>query len=437
MLIERIGPMDLTMLAADSASVPMNTGAVIIFDGAAPAPAELLGLLRDRVARIPRLRQTLHRTPAGSGRPVWVDDPSFSLDRHFDVLERPDDGLFAVAASLLCRPLDAGRPLWRAALVTGRDGDALIVVLHHVVADGLGGLAVLAALADEWRGADPGRRFPLRPPTARELASEAARARLVGLRSLPCELRRGLAGLRELGLGRVRPRMAEPISLVRPTSRRRALARVTVSLDEVKAVAHRHGGTVNDVVLAAVTGAMLDTLRARGEQPSHLIVSVPVAGRRSADPDRLGNNTGVRPIAVPAIADEVSRLAAIVAATREQRRSLLRAASAGPLDGLFRLLHRTGLFRMLIEHQRLVHTFETNLRGPAEALHLAGRRIAELVPMVATPGNTGVTFAALSYAGALTVTVIADPQSVPEYEATAAAVRRTFTGLAGQPVAHV
>jgi diacylglycerol O-acyltransferase / wax synthase len=436
MLIERVGPMDLTVLAADRASVPMNLGAVLVFDGAAPAPEEVLGLLRERIPRIPRMRQVLRRTPVGCGRPVWVDDPSFTPDRHFEVLHRPGDDLFAVAASLLCRPLDPQQPLWRAALATGRDCDALVVVLHHVVADGLGGLAVLAALADEGPEAGPDRRFPLPPPTAGELASEAARTRLHALRSLPGDLRRGVAGLRELGIGRVRPRLAERISLVRPTSRRRALARATVALDDVVAIAHRHGGTVNDVVLCAVTGTLLTVLRTRDEHPGHLIVSVPVSGRLSADPDRLGNNTGVRPIAVPAIADDESRLAAIVAATREQRQSPARAVSARPLGAVFRTLHRTGLFRMFIEHQRLVHTFETNLRGPRTALHLAGSRIGELVPMVATPGNTGVTFAALSYAGALTVSVIADPGIVPEYDALAAAVRRTFAVLAREPAAR-
>lgn len=433
MPIERVGPMDLTVLTADRASVPMNLGAVLVFDGPAPAPAELLGLLRQRIPRITRMRQVLRRTPVGCGRPVWADDPSFTPDRHIEVLECRGDDLFAVAASALCRPLDPRRPLWRMVLATGGDCHALIVVLHHVVADGVGGLAALAALADEWPHAGPHRRFPISPPTVRELASEAARDRLHALRSLPGDLRRGVGGLRELGIGRVRPQVAERISLVRPTSRRRALARVTIALEDVSAVAHQHGGTVNDVVLSAVTGALLTILRARGEHPGHLVVSVPVSGRATADPDRLGNNTGVRPIVVPALVDDEDRLAAIVAVTRQQRRSPARAVSAGPLGAVFRLLHRTGLFRLFIEHQRLVHTFETNLRGPGEALHLAGSRIGELVPMVATPGNTGVTFAALSYAGNLTVSVIADPGIVPEYDAVAAAVRRSLTVLAHEP----
>lgn len=420
------------MLAADRASVPMNIGAVLVFDGPAPAPAELLGLLYDRIPRVPRMRQFLRRTPVGCGRPVWVDDPSFTPDGHFEVLDRGDDDLLAVAGAVLCRPLDPRRPLWRAVLVRGRECHALIVVLHHVVADGVGGLTALAALADEWPQGGPDRRFPMSPPTLRELAAEAVRDRVHAVRSVSGGLRRQVAGLRELGVGRVRPRLAERISVVRPTSRRRALARVTVALDDVVAIAHQHGGTVNDVVLTAVTGALLTVLRARGERPGHLVVSVPVSGRATTDPDRLGNSTGVRPIVVPALADDEGRLAAVVAATRQQRQSPARAASAGPLGAVFRLLHRASLFRLFIEHQRLVHTFETNLRGPTEALRLAGRRIGELVPMVATPGNTGVTFAALSYAGSLTVSVIADPGIVPEYEVIAVAVRRVFTVLSGE-----
>src|SRR3954470_17797967 len=124
MSIERVGLMDLTVLAADRASVPMNLGAVLVFDGPAPAPAQLLGVVRDRIPRIPRMRQVLRRTPVGCGRPVWVDDPTFTPDRHVEVLDRPGGDLFAVAASALCRPLDPRWPLWRAVLATGGDRHA-------------------------------------------------------------------------------------------------------------------------------------------------------------------------------------------------------------------------------------------------------------------------------------------------------------------------
>lgn len=433
MAVERAGPMDMTVLVSDHASVPMNMGALMVFEGPPVGPPDVAAVLRDRVARVPRLRQVLRPVPPGCGRPVWVDDSAFSVDRHLERVRRAgpvtDRALLEFAADLLCRPLDRRRPLWRAALLSAPERSALVMVVHHVLADGLAGLAVLSALADE--GTDPAidREFPSPPPAWRELAADANRSRITALRSSPGQLRHAAAGVRELGLRSGRPRRAEPISLVRPTSSRRVLATARVELASVVAAAHRHRGTVNDVVLAAVTGAMAEVLRARGERPQNLVVSVPVAGRSAADARTLGNNTGVRPIAVPVTADDRARLAAIVAVTSAARGSPARAASAVPLGVVFRALHRTGLFRFFIEHQRLVHTFETNLRGPSAAWHLAGRRIDALVPLVAAPGNVGVTFAALSYAGTLTVSVIADPEALTELDALTDALGRALTRL--------
>jgi diacylglycerol O-acyltransferase len=438
-LIERAGPMDLTVMVADHGSVPTNVGSIMIFEGAQPTLAEIRAVLHERVPQIPRLRQTLRRTRFGCGNPVWVDDATFSLDRHLQPLQWPEPGsdraLFDTATDLLCRPLGRDRPMWRAYLVSSPQRAALIVIIHHVLADGLGGLAILAALTDE-RVDRPGRAFPLRAPTSWELAADAAGHRLRGIRSLPRALRRGRAGLRELGFGRQRQHLAERLSLLRPTSHRRRLAQVAVALDEVVATGHRHGGTVNDVVLAAITGALSDMLNTRGEHPGRLVVSVPVSGRSAADARTLGNNTGVRPLSVPAVADDATRLTAIIAATGPARRSSDRAASAAPLGWAFRMLYRTGLFQLFIDHQRLVHTFETNVRGPARHVHLAGHRVSALVPLVATPGNVGVTFAALSYAGSLTVSVIADPGIVAEQDALAEALHTAFGRLNSLPRAE-
>jgi diacylglycerol O-acyltransferase len=419
--IDRIGPMDLTVLATDRGSVPMNIGVVLEFDTAGgPALAAVRSLLSERVPTIPRLRQRLRRVPFGCGRPVWVDDPDFVLDSH--LIERdwstPGDHsqLLDIAAELLCQRLDTDRPLWRACLLTDPVGGraALILVLHHVLADGLGGLAILAALADPGLPT-PTRTFPQRPPQWRELAVDAAREKMRAASTLPSRLRRGLAGLRELGLGPSRPRLIEKTSLNRPTSNRRRFATVTVPLADIVTAAHRAGGTVNDVVLAAVTGALITELRARGEHPTRLVVSVPVSGRPSATADRLGNNTGVRPIAVPTLADDNARLAEIISLTRTSR-DLSRASSAGPLGLAFRALSRLGLFQTFIQHQRLVHTFETNMRGPAEPLSFGGHRVSAVVPAAVNPGNIGVAFDTLSYAGILSVTLVADPDIVDELD---------------------
>ena len=178
--IERVSQMDLTVLASDRGAVPMNIGAVLEFDEPAVSTlASMRNLLEVRVPGVSRLRQKLYRPPFGCGRPVWVDDPDFRLDDHLSERAWPAPGsrreLLDIAADLVCRRLDADRPLWRAWLVTGQDQHraALVMVMHHVLADGLGGLATLAALADggPWcpiatiPGHRPGgQRLPSMPP---------------------------------------------------------------------------------------------------------------------------------------------------------------------------------------------------------------------------------------------------------------------------------
>ena len=420
MNVTRLSALDASFLAIESTASHMHVGWVATFEGSSPGFAAVRDHLASRLDGAPRYRQKLAPVPLGLHDPVWVDDPDFAVDRHLIEREWPTPGdarqLLDLAAKLLCQRLDTDRPLWRACLVTDPVGGqaALVLVLHHVLADGLGGLAILAALADPGLPA-PTRTFPQRPPQWRELAVDAAREKIRAASTLPTRLRRGLAGLRELGLGPSRPRLIEKTSLNRPTSKRRRFATVTVPLADIVTVAHRAGGTVNDVVLAAVTGALITELYARGEHPARLVVSVPVSGRPSATTDRLGNNTGVRPIAVSTLADDNARLAEIISLTRTSR-ELARASSAGPLGLAFRALSRLGLFQTFIEHQRLVHTFETNMRGPTEPLSFGGHRVSAVVPAAVNPGNIGVAFDALSYAGVLSVTLVTDPDIVEELD---------------------
>jgi diacylglycerol O-acyltransferase / wax synthase len=152
--IERLGIDDLTYLATGPSS--SNLGVVLELDGPAPPLDVLLAALAPRVAAIPRLRQRIRRLPRGCGRPIWVDDPAFDLRQHVSVrtLAADVDGaaLASLAATAVAARLPFTRPLWAMTLVTGPDpaGPAgLIVVVHHVLTDGIGGLAVLAALADQ------------------------------------------------------------------------------------------------------------------------------------------------------------------------------------------------------------------------------------------------------------------------------------------------
>jgi hypothetical protein len=230
--------------------------------------------------------------------------------------------------------------------------------------------------------------------------------------------------------------LAGPTSLNRPTGARRRLTAVTVERGRLVDAAHRRECTVNDLVLTAVSGAVATTLRRRGEDLRTLIVSVPVAaapgagrGTDRADAGRpgAGNRTGVRPVAVPLHPDPAVRLREVAAWSRRWR-AAPRAQSAAPLSFAFRGLGRIGLLGPLLARQRLVHTFVSNVRGPAEPLTLAGRRVAEVVPVAVSPGNVGVAFDALSYAEQLVVTVVADPDLLPEQERLTEDLRAELLG---------
>lgn len=418
--VDRASANDLTMLATDHGSVPMNIGVVMMLDDASALDFEqFTSLLTDRVPAVPRLRQRLVRVPVGSGRPVWVDDGGFRLSQHLhhsqlDGSATQQDAL-AIAAEMVCQRLDRTAPLWTASLVTGLPDDqaAIILVLHHVVADGLGGLALLGSLVDNNTPPDV-RPFPVPPPDGRTLAADAWRERLDDLRQVPRRLRTAMDGLHELGFTRW-SKPAERVSLNQPTGARRRLTTVDIDLAEVVAAAHRDGCTVNDLVLAAVSGCLIETLRRRGEHPDSLVVSVPIAARRSASPEQMGNDVGVVPVSIPTAPSRRARLSAISAEIRARSHDN-RGSSAGPLGLLFRSLGHLGLAQSFVDHQRFVHTFETNMRGPHTPLTFAGRTIASLMSVAVNPGNVGVSFDVLSYAGRLVVTVVADPAILPEQD---------------------
>lgn len=430
MHIERTSPGDLTTLATDRGPVPMNIAAVLVVgEGSALGLPAVRALLARRLPRVPRLRQRIVRPPVGHGRPFWVDDVGFDLDRHLaEVRLSPAaagrEQLLRVVADLVCRPLPRARPLWSARWVSGLpDGSAaMVIVVHHVLADGLGGLAVLAALADsdqaaladsDQAGSSSDIPFPHPAPSRNDLLRDAWSERAHHLRLLRATSGAGLHGLRELGLTGGRPRLAPVTSVNRPTGPRRSLSTVTIPLSPVRDLARSTRSTVNDVLVTAAVGALAGLLRRRGEHPHELVVSVPISGRRETTADRLGNVTGVVPLTLPTTADPHERLARTAAISRA-RRGGPRASSAGPLGLAFRGLGRIGVFRAFIQHQRLVNTFVTNVRGPAAGLSLGGHPVLEILPVAVTPGNVGVTFDILSYAGNVCITVVTDPELVPD-----------------------
>ncbi len=431
--IDRATAGDLMQLDADRGAVPMHIGAILEFDPTtAPDADALWAILDQRIWAVPRLRRLLVRTPPGCGRPVWADQPGFAVDRHLETLPLatlsaaagPNDtgALHEAAMDAVLQRLPRDRPLWRARIVVGPDGraTALFLVLHHALADGIGGLAVLQVLTDGGP-TSPRPSPPALLPGPRALARDAWSQRWRRLGTLPDAFRGAAGGARELGLGGIT--MAPPSSLLAPTGPRRRIDVVECDLAALLGRAHSAGATLNDLVLVAVTGALGRLLAQRQDPARQVVISVPVSGRSSTTAGQLGNEVGVMPVTVPVAVAPGVRLAAVMAQRKRQMAGPSRGDSMHVLAPAFRALAATGAFQWFVRHQRLVHAFETNVRGPAHEVHLGGGAVRRIVPIAVNPGNVTVSFDVLSYAGRLVVTVVSDPDHVPDHSVLARALQ--------------
>ena len=235
--INRITADDMMSLVSERGSTPMQVGAVLLLDARSGLdPASAIDLLAQRIASVPRLRQRLQKTPFGCGRPVCVDDPAFEIANHVTSLRCPapqgELAVLGLAAELIGANMPRNRPLWAATLVTDTaPGEAaLILVFHHVLADGIGGLAVLANLVD---GAPEmvNTGFPRAGPSRGQLAMDAARGRIRLLRRIPTAVSRIGSAASEL-----RPAAragAAPTSLNCSTGTRRSFVHIRVKVNRV------------------------------------------------------------------------------------------------------------------------------------------------------------------------------------------------------------
>nr|WP_246325096.1 wax ester/triacylglycerol synthase domain-containing protein [Petropleomorpha daqingensis] len=419
-------------------AVPQQFGVVLRLEPGADAEA-LRRLVAGRLGTVPRLRQRLVRVPPPAGRPVWVDDPAFDAEAHVRRLTCPTPGdepaLLDLAVGLVCARLDRARPRWSAAVVEGlADGGlAVVVVIDHVVSDGIGGLAVLARLADPGPPGDAAAPPPRPRPSYRALVADAARTRWSALRRAPGALR-ALRGSFRAG-GGLHPPRAATCSLLAPTGNGRRFGVARTDLTALHAAAAELGGTVNDAVLVAVSTALRDLLAARGESVPEFQMGIVVTGRRSADLAHLGNVTSPLLVPVPSGGPAGERMRRIAGVVRRERDGSARSAALAVL--VVRLAAGTGLYRRWLRSQRRLHTLVSNVPGPPGSMHLGGLLVTGMVPIaVGDSGNVTVSFACLSYAGTLSVTAAADPEQVPDLPALVEALQAGLDELAAPGVRH-
>jgi diacylglycerol O-acyltransferase / wax synthase len=447
---ERLSAEDLTNLAVEAADTPMHIGVVAVLDDGSLLDrdgqlrlADLLPRIEDGLDRVPLLRKVVYRPGVLAGRPVWVDDPAFTIDRHVSRvgLDPPggEDQLLRLTERLMQPTLDRSRPLWRIWFVTGMpDGRVAVVVkLHHAIADGLAAVRLIATLLDpptaDARSTDP-PWLPTPPPRWRDLFRDnvstraSAAKRLTRRLAHPAGLRRALwsaaAGWRSVTRAWAAPRT----SVNAPIGPRRRIAVVRLDLAQAKDISHGYGGKVNDLVLDLIAGGLRALLVARGEPVDGLVLhtAVAVSLRIQAEADRAGNRAGIVVVRLPLHEpDPGARLRTITTETAAAKRSQLAANE----QHLMVFLARAGLMRYFTRRQRLTNLIESNVTGPPEPIRVLGAPVQELIPVGVIAGNLTIAFLAFSYAGWLTVTVWCDAERFPDLPVLVQAMNRDWAEL--------
>jgi len=432
---------DAAFLWVEGENNPMHVGSVAIFEGPPPGYGDLVRLVVAKLHLVPRYRQKVRFVPLGLGRPVWVDDPHFQILYHVrhTAVPKPgaDEQLRNLAGRVLAQHLDRTKPLWEIWLVEGLRDDrwALIAKTHHCMVDGVGGVDLLSVLFDQSADAAPPDEVPWtasREPTDAELLADAfadtLRSPLTRLQALPIAARAPLPGpLESLDVWRglvaalTRP-AATPNSLNGPIGPHRRWSWVKGSLADAKEVRSVLGGTVNDVVLAAVTRGFRELILGRGEEVTGRVVRtmVPISVRGQEGRRTPGNQLScVFPELPISVEDPIERLEEIRRQTVGLKESK-QAVAAGQLAQMAGFapalwLALTGRLAARVP-QRLVQALTSNVPGPQQPLYALGKRLLDCYPYAPIGGNARVGIVVFSYAGQLNFGVAVDYDSVPDVE---------------------
>jgi WS/DGAT/MGAT family acyltransferase len=446
--------MDAAFLSLETATTPMHVGVALVLDppegtrslfSPTTRYAQIRRVIEQRLHLVEPLRQRAVRVPFGLHHPVWADDPDFELDDHFMRASLPSPGgvaeLDAFVASVMSRRLDPDRPLWEMYVVEGVEGErtALVAKVHHAIIDGVSGASVLAAFFDL---TPRSRVVPLPPewkpeplPSNTQLLLHAASA----LARQPGEtlgtIRAGLDVVTDLGMhnrelaGRDEHPPPGFFSVPRTSfngavSNRKRYASLSVPLQDVKLVRHVFECTVNDVLLAGVSGGLRRTLAARGEGAEQsLVAMVPVSTRPQGEGEQLGNQiSGMLVSLASDVEDPVARLDVISESSRvaKEQEKLHRARFVGDLAQVAppALVSRLALAlagtRLFDKVRPPFNVTVSGVRGPDFSLFCAGSRVADLFPVGPVAEGIGLNVTVMSYLDRVHFGLLACRRLLPE-----------------------
>jgi diacylglycerol O-acyltransferase / wax synthase len=440
----RLSALDTAFLCLESESAPMHLGALAVFGPGTPSrPARLLSTLGERAQRLPLLRRRVSRLRLPGTGDTWEPDPRFEVGAHVR-LHRLDGedraGVAGVAARLMTEPLDRARPLWELHLLTGLAGGgfAVLVKLHHALADGLRAVELGLGLLDGYTDLVAARSVA--GPAGSLLGGvwSAARAaicpyRLVGRALDGVREAAGAAGIAGAVLSSARPRTpSSPLATTGPAGRRLALLRLSTA--DVRQVRRGHGGTDNDVLLTVLAGALRDWLDQRGQRPQDLRLRALVPVSRRCRPDEgHGNTLSGYLCDLPVQEDDAaSRLRAVRASMdRNKAAGPGRGPGALPLlaDRVPAAVHR--IVAPLARHSagRLFDTVVTNVPVPDLSLALGGTPLCEVYPIVPLASGQALGVALSAHRGTVHIGLHADARAVPDLDRLAEAIPAALTNL--------
>lgn len=459
---ERMSSVDTAWLRMDRPNNLMMIVGVMVFGGKVDYQ-RVLKTLRARLLPYPRFHQRVTIDASGTW---WEDDEDFELESHVTRTALPGSGgkpeLQKLVADLVSQPLNRHKPLWQFQLVDNYlDGSAMVVRIHHCIADGIALIGVMNSLTDTVANAPIEPPPGTLPPKAKKQRGKSGEGHLWAPLLAPIES--ALAATRKLSstllsksadvwnhpehaidYARTSASIASDIGEIalmsndsvtrfkgKPGSVKRVAWSEPMSLDEIKAVGKALGCSVNDVLLSCVAGALREYLVAQGDEADgvELRAMVPVNLRTPGQEHRLGNHFGLVPLLLPAgIEHPISRVF-------EVRRRMLRlkdsyqAALAMGLLGILGVCPKTIQSQILGLMARKASAVMTNVPGPKTPLWFAGERLVEQMFWVPQTGDIGLGVSILSYGGQVQMGVITDKRFVPDPERIVAGFEPEFEHL--------
>lgn len=455
--MERMSTQDAGFYFVEDENTPMHVGSVAVFEGPPPSYGDLVRLLVAKLGQVPRYRQRVRTVPLHIGRPVWTDDTHFEILYHVRHTAVPAPGgaeqLRNLAGRVFAQRLDLTKPLWEMYLVEGlTDGRwAIISKVHHCMIDGVAGWDLAALLLDASPDAEVSESkawTPAATPSAAGLLLEGLRD-VVGapwqqLAKLPALAGSLLSPEQLVAFGRGLPATARRLggrtarSLNGPSGPHRRWEWTQASLAEIKQIRTAFGGTVNDVVLAAVTAGFRDLLAARGELVEGQVVRslVPVSVRTKAERGTLNNRVSAVLVNLPVGEPDPERRLRQVREQMDDIKNTRQAVGAQALTELAGFAAPTLLalgsrlsFRF---PQPVMQTATTNVPGPRVPLYMLGRRMVEIHPYVPIGNNIRTAIGIFSYLDQLNFGINADFDAVPDIGVLSAGIRAGIDELLGR-----